>query len=87
MLDVPKSTNLLEEFKTKEKIENFESVVENSGFWDRHLFICEIDSELGDAIENMIRFWNRILSVYLSFPVVRSFFSPVNSPHTENLIS
>lgn len=60
MFSIPKSTDLLENFKATNKTEKFDGVIENSSFWGRQLFLGDIDTEIGDCIENMIRFWNAI---------------------------
>jgi ATP-dependent Clp protease protease subunit len=37
-----------------------DNVVESVSFLDRHLVVDEIDGAVGDAIENLIRFWNKV---------------------------
>ena len=55
-----KATDFLEKLKVTFKLEDFDAALEGSSFFDRHLILNEIDGTVGDAIENVIRFWNRV---------------------------
>ena len=55
-----KATDFLEKLKYSFKLDDFDSALEGSSFFDRHLILNEIDGAVGDAIENVIRFWNRV---------------------------
>lgn len=59
-MNIPNAVDLLEKFKNSIKIEEYGEIIENNNFWDRQLLLKEIDSEVSDAIESMIRFWNDI---------------------------
>lgn len=56
----PKAQDLLEKFKNTATIKDYGEIVECNSFWERHLILGDIDQDVGDAIENMIRFWNRV---------------------------
>lgn len=59
-MNIPKAQDLLEKFKNTSNLKDYGEIVECNSFWERHLIIGDIDSDVGDAIENMIRFWNRL---------------------------
>lgn len=60
MMNIPKTTDFLEKLKNSVKVEDFEVVVNESNFWERHLIVNDIDPDVGDSIESMIRFWNKV---------------------------
>ena len=58
-MSIPKTTqDLLEKFNESAEIKNYGSLVECDSFWKRHLVLGDIDPEVGEAVEGMIRFWN-----------------------------
>lgn len=59
-MNIPKAQDLLEKYKNTVNLKDFGEIVECSSFWERHLILGDIDQDVGDAIENMIRFWNRL---------------------------
>lgn len=60
MINIPKTTDFLEKLKNTVKVEDFEVAIEENSFWERHLIVNDIDPDVGDSIESMIRFWNRV---------------------------
>lgn len=61
MFDAPYGIDLLNSLKdNKSEVKNYEDVISLNETWHRHLFLGEIDDSVGEAIENLIRFWNQI---------------------------
>lgn len=59
MINIPHTTDFLAKYQNSSKLESFDEVLETHSFWARHLIVGDIDAEVGDAIESMIRFWNQ----------------------------
>lgn len=53
-------SELLNNYKCSVKLETSEDLLENSFFMKRYILLKEIDSEVGNGIEMMIRYWNMI---------------------------
>jgi ATP-dependent Clp protease protease subunit len=54
------ASEMLKKFNEKMEVKTMDAAIENSSFYDRNIVINEIDSEVGNGVENVIRFWNRI---------------------------
>ena len=59
-MNIPKVNDLLDSLKISQETKSFETVVDLSGFWDRQLLLGDIEPAVGEAIESLIRFWNRV---------------------------
>lgn len=44
----------------RDKVKDFEDVIERNSCWQRHLYLGDIEPDIGDSIENFIRFWNQL---------------------------
>ena len=44
----------------RNEVKNFDIVIEQNSCWQRHLYLGSITPEVGDSIENFIRFWNQM---------------------------
>ena len=56
--NVPKVTDILEKIKNDLKVIDGQTALDTQQFWSRSLIIGDICPELGEAVENIIRFWN-----------------------------
>lgn len=57
-MSIPKTQELIEKFKETVELKNYGSLLECDGFWKRQIILGDIDVEVGEAVEGMIRFWN-----------------------------
>ena len=57
-MSIPKTQDLIEKFKETVELKNYGSLLECDGFWKRQIILGDIDAEVGEAVEGMIRFWN-----------------------------
>lgn len=58
MTTIPRTSDLLEKVKSELKITDGQTAIDTQQFWSRSLILGDITAEVGDAIENLIRFWN-----------------------------
>lgn len=57
-MDYPTVTQTLEKLKNLKGIKNFEDAIMSVSYWKRHLILGDIDTEVGESFEGMVRFWN-----------------------------
>jgi ATP-dependent protease ClpP protease subunit len=58
MTTIPRTSDLLEKVKNELKITDGQTAIDTQQFWSRSMILGDITAEVGDAIENLIRFWN-----------------------------
>lgn len=81
MIEIPTITELLQKVKKFKDVQSYDSAVNAISYWRRHISLCEIDSEVAEGIEGMIRFWNTLdeengLSVDERSPIILYINSP-----------
>lgn len=60
-MKTPSAIDILEDLKNNHgEIKDFDTALEKYSVWHRHLLIGDIDPDVGEAVEMMIRFWNRV---------------------------
>jgi len=60
-MKAPTAIDILETLKNNhEGIRDFDAALELYSTWDRVLLVGDIDPKVGEAVETMIRFWNRV---------------------------
>lgn len=58
MNNIPTAEELLEVAAKPRNIKSFDDAMTAFNYWHRSLTLCEINEDVGECIENMIRFWN-----------------------------
>lgn len=56
----PRITELLRDLNNAKEVKKFEDVLNLNSSWNRQLSLGEIDLDVGDAIEEVIRFFNQL---------------------------
>ena len=58
---VPKAEEILHNLSiNRDEITCFDEVINLNSCWQRHIFVGDIDAEVGSCVETLIRFWNQV---------------------------
>lgn len=60
-MKIPSAIDILEDLKNNHgEVKDFDAALEKNSVWHRQLLIGDIDPDVGEAVEMMIRFWNQV---------------------------